>query len=399
MSALAGAAKEVGRLTDPALYGAGDPHELWRAMRAADQVHWEPPGEWPGFWALTRYDDVLAVLADREAFSSANGILLRPLCDGPDPGGGRTLALTDRPRHARLRALVNRWFSPRGVAALQQEMRAVAGAAIDAALAEGGCEFVFDVAAQLPLHVICRLLGVPDEDWDDVFALSTQAFAAADPVARSRAHQQILLYFLELADERRDEPEDDLVSVLATGSVEGEPLSQEDVLLNCDNLLVGGTENVRLASAGGLLAFMQHPEAWAALRADRSLLRGAVEEVLRWTSPATHLVRTVTREVELAGQELPAGAVVTVWPPSANRDERCFADPDRFDVRRAPNRHLALGMGEHFCLGAGLARLEMRVLFDELLDRVGLIEPAGEPVRVHSIVVNGLERLPVRFSA
>jgi cytochrome P450 len=188
------------------------------------------------------------------------------------------------------------------------------------------------------------------------------------------------------------------VSVLATARLDGRPLTPDEVLLNCDNLLVGGTENTRIAAAGGMLAFLEHPAEWRALGADPALFPLAVEEVLRWTSSATHIMRTATRPVILRGRQIGAGERVTLWNPSANRDEAVFDDPDRFDIRRRPNRHLALGAGEHFCLGSTLARFELRILYAELLRRGIRIEPDGTPVRLSSIVVNGLETLPVRLA-
>lgn len=386
------------RLVDPDLYAYGDPYALWRSMRAEDPVCWHEPGELPGFWALTRHDDVRAVYRDPETFSSAGGILLRPAALGADPGGGQTLALTDPPRHRQLRALVDAWFSVRAVRGLDADMRAVAARVVEAAVERGACDFVSDVAARVPLFVICRLMGVPEPDWEHIHALTSTAFGAEDALDRRLAHLEILGYFDELARSRTRTPRDDLVTVLATGSVGGRPLTVDEVILNCDNLLVGGTENTRLAASGGMLAFVEHPAQWRALRSDPGLLPSAVEEVLRWTSSATHIMRTATRPVRIRGRQVAEGDRVTLWNPSANRDEAVFDSPDVFDVRRTPNRHLALGAGEHYCLGVALARAELRLLYAELLRRDLLVELDGPPVRLSSIVVNGLEALPVRLT-
>ncbi|MFC8208924.1 cytochrome P450 [[Kitasatospora] papulosa] len=384
---------------DTELYSQGDPFVQWKWLRANDPVHWHRPGELPGFWSLTRYDDIRTAYRDAETFSSAQGILLRPADHGADPGGGRTLALTDAPRHKQLRGLVDGWFAVRSVRALESEMQGIAERVVNTALKQGSCDFVTDVAARIPLFVICRMMGVPESDWEHLYDLTSQAFAAGDPLTRRFAHLNILGYFETLQAEKAQNPGDDLVSVLATAEVEGERLSADDVILNCDNLLVGGTENTRIAAAGGMLALLEHPGQWQAVRDDHELLPSTVEEVLRWTSTATHIMRTAVRPTEIHGQRIEVGDKVVFWLPSANRDESVFTDPDTFDVHRTPNRHLSLGFGEHFCLGSMLARVELRLLYGELLRQGVHIELDGEPKLLDSIVVNGPETMPVRMKA
>ncbi|MET7350965.1 cytochrome P450 [Streptomyces mirabilis] len=385
-------------LVDPGLYAHGDPFVQWRWLRANEPVYWHPPTELPGFWALTRYEDVRTAYRDAETFSSAQGILLRPEAHGTDPGGGRTLALTDAPRHRQLRGLVDEWFAVRSVRRLEYEMAEITRSIVDKALRQGNCDFVADVAARVPLYVICKMLGVPESDWEYLYDLTSQAFAAGDPLTRRFAHLNILGYFETLQAEKAARPGDDLVSVLATGDIDGERLSPDDVILNCDNLLVGGTENTRIAAAGGMLAFLDHPEQWRQLVADPALLPSAVEEVLRWTSTATHIMRTAARTTEIHGRKIETGDRVVFWLPSANRDETVFDAPGSFTITRKPNRHLALGFGEHFCLGGMLARVELRLLYGELLDRSVRVEHDGPPKLLDSIVVNGPERLPVRLT-
>jgi cytochrome P450 len=385
-------------LTNPKLYSTGDPHAVWRWLRANDPVRWHPPADLPGFWILTKYDDVRAVYRDPDTFSSAGGILLRPEELGSDPGGGRTLALTDPPRHRRLRAVVDDRFVPRSVRVLEAEMRDVAHEVVMRAVERGSCDFVTEVAARVPLYVICQLMGVPKSDWERLFALTNEAFGASDAIDRRVAHLEILEYFETLAAARARRPAGDLVSALVTAEIDGRKLTPDELILNCDNLLVGGTENTRIAAAGGMLAFLEHPAEWRAVSAEPGLLPSAVEEVLRWTSTATHIMRTATRPAMIRGRQIAAGERVTMWNPSANRDESVFANPDQFDVRRKPNRHLALGAGEHFCLGGTLARAELRLLYEELLRNTARIEPDGTPILLSSIVVNGLERLPVSFT-
>lgn len=384
-------------LVDPGLYSNGDPFVQWRWLRANEPVYRHGPTDYPKFWALTRYEDIKAVFRDAETFSSAQGILLRPSGHGADPGGGRTLALTDPPRHRQLRGLIDQWFTVRSVRTIEATMQEVAGRVIDLSVEREHCDFVEDIAARIPLYMICSMMGVPEADWEKLFTLSREAFGADDAVTRRFAHLRIMGYFEELTAVKAANPADDLVSVLVTGEIEGARISQEEIILNCDNLFVGGTENTRIAAAGGMLAFLEHPEQWRRLVEDPALLPAAVEEVLRWTSTATHILRTATKPAEIRGQLIDVGDLVTLWLPSANRDEDVFADPDRFDVNRQPNRHLALGFGEHFCVGNKLARVEIRLLYQELIDRSLRIEPDGEPKRLGSIVVNGLEHLPVRL--
>ncbi|MEZ0108999.1 cytochrome P450 [Catenulispora sp. EB89] len=384
-------------LVSPGLYSDGDPFAMWRWLRENDPVHHHAATDYPDFWALTKYDDVRAVLRDAETFSSAAGILLRPSGLGADPGGGRTLALTDAPRHRELRGLVDEWFTVRSVRVFEAKVREVAANVLDLALELEHCDFVGDIAARIPLYMSCSMMGVPESDWEHLFALSREALGGGDAMTRRFAHLKIMEYFGDLAEAKAADPGDDQVSALVTAEIEGERLSRDDILLNCDNLFVAGTENTRLAAAGGMLAFLERPEQWRLLVENRALLPGAVEEVLRWTSSATHLMRTATKPAEIRGRRIGAGDKVVLWLPSANRDEEVFADPDRFDVTRHPNRHLALGAGEHFCVGSTLARVEIRFLFEELLDRSIKIEPDGVPARLDSIVVNGLERLPVKL--
>ncbi|MEU6370180.1 cytochrome P450 [Streptomyces sp. NPDC046931] len=386
-------------LVDPELYAKGDPFVQWRWLRTQEPVYWHEPTEYPGFWVLSRYEDIRAAYRDAATFSSAQGILLRPESHGTDPGGGRTLALTDPPRHRRLRGLIDEWFSVRSARAMEQDVQSVVRRVVDDALEQGTCDFVTDVAARVPLYVICKMMGIPNADWEKLFTLTSDAFGAGDPLTRRLAHLDILGYFEALQADKAKNPGDDLVSVLATASVDGERLSPDDVILNCDNLLVGGTENTRIATAGGMLAFLRHPDQWRIVSDSPDLLPTAVEEVLRWTSTATHIMRTATRAVEISGRRIAAGDRVTFWLPSANRDESVFHAPDRFDVRRHPNRHLALGFGAHFCVGNVLARVEMRLLYRELLSRSIDVTLEGAPTLLSSIVVNGPERLPVRMTA
>jgi cytochrome P450 len=381
------------RLVSPELHATGDPHRVWRWMRHHAPVHWHPPAELPGFWSLTRYQDIRAAYSDPQLFSSAHGVLLRPAAHRADPGASLTLALTDPPRHKQLRRLMADWFTTRSVRYLEDSMRAATRAVLARAVERGECDFVHDVAARLSLYVICRIMGVPDEDLEPVFAWTNEAFEAHQPLAQ---HQHFMQYFIDLMYQRMTEPTEDLVSALVTETVDGELLTEEEIVLNCENL-VGASENARLSLAAGMLSFLQHPDQWRRLREDRGLLDTAGEEILRWNSSATHSMRSVTRPTVIRGQQIEAGDWVVLWIPSANRDEDVFPDPDRFDIGRRPNRHIALGAGEHFCIGSILARAELRILFSELLDMTTSIEQNGPVAGVKSIAVRGPETLPVRI--
>ncbi|MEU0658499.1 cytochrome P450 [Streptomyces lavendulocolor] len=380
-------------LTDPATHAEGDPHAVWAWMRAHAPVHRQPATELPAFWSLTRHEDIRAVYQDGATFSSARGVLLRGAARGDDPGGGLTLALTDAPRHRKLRNLMADWFNTRAVRALNGHIRSATRAVLDRAFAHGTCDFATDIAGRLSLSVIARIIGVPERDHEDLYRWTDEAFEAHTSLL---AHPRIVEYFTELLFLRMEEPTDDLVSALVHGTVDGELLTEEEAVLNCENL-IGATENGRLALIGGMQAFLEHPGQWQRLAADRSLLPGAVEEILRWTSSATHSMRVAARPCEIRGERIEEGDRVVLWLPSANRDESVFEDPYRFDISRRPNRHIALAAGEHFCIGSTLARAEMSVLFSELLDSTSRIEQTGPVRRLRSIAVNGPERLPVRI--
>ncbi len=384
----------LSRLTDPELHAEGGAHALWLWMREHAPVHWTPGGELPGFWSLTRYDDVRAAYRDPRTFSSAHGVLLRPLKYGEDPGGGLTLALTDPPRHRQLRGLMRDRFTERAARSLEPFICETVGALLARAIELGECDFAHDVAARLTLYVIAHVMGAPGSDHEALYLWTHEAFEAGKPLA---THLKIMQYFIELMDRRETAPGDDLVSDLVHGETDGEPLSEEELLLNFENL-VGAAENAGLSMAGGMLAFLEHPEQWQRLHEEPSLLPSAVEEVLRWTSSATHSMRTVRKPTVFGDQRLRQGDRVVLWLPSANRDARAFPDAERFDVGRRPNRHLALGIGEHFCIGNALARTQMSVLFSQLLAGVR-VEQIGASTRLRSIVVSGPAELPVRMRA
>jgi len=388
----------------------GDPHAAWKLLRTEAPLHWNRHKN-TGFWSISRFDDALRVYRDPAAFSSERGMVLI-LTDKQDEmaewlGFRKMMIFIDPPRHSRMRQVVNRRFTPRALAPLEAQVRSIAREIIDAVAPLGRCDFVLDVAAKLPTAVICEMMGIPRADRELVFGLANMSIGSQDPEYQiegdgrstgQKAQRQYFDYLSSVIAQRRRNPGDDLMSALLRGEVEGEGLSDSEMLFNCFLFVVAGQETTRNAISGGMLALLQNPEQRHRLAKDRSLMPTAVEEILRYASPVTHIMRTATREVEMHGQKIRAGDRVVIWNASANRDQAAFPDPDRFDVGRTPNDHLAFGHGEHFCLGANLARLEVRVILEELQERLPDIEPAGEVRKLRSHFVAGIKHMPVRFT-
>ncbi|WP_051709086.1 cytochrome P450 [Streptomyces sp. NRRL S-350] len=383
-------------LADPALYGAGDPEAVWAALRRDHPVHWNDSPDGGGFWAVSRHADVQRVLKDTAAFTSSQGMRIGHNPTATAEAAGKMLIVTDAPRHAKIRRVISSAFTPRMVARLEQNMRTIVREELEPVLAGEPCEFT-DFAAVLPVSVICDLLGVPKSDWKFMLNSTRAAFGASDvdPITRLEAHAGMLAYYADLVDFRREEPGEDVISAMVNGLVDGVPLTDEEIFLNCDGLISGGNETTRHATVGGLLALAAHPDQWHLAAGSPDRMDAVVDEVLRFSSPAMHVLRTAARDVEIAGRPIRAGDRVTVWMPSANRDETVFEAPRRFDVRRAPNPHVAFGVGPHFCLGGALARTELRVLFTELLAQAAGAEPAGPARRLHSNLIWGYESAPV----
>ena len=400
-------------LTDLDFFVTGDPHPIWAELRATDPIHWTERQGKSGFWSVTKYEDVLAVYRDPATFSSMGGITLGP-SERRDPdapqrqfGFGQMMILTDPPRHTKMRQLINRRFTPRALAPHEPHVRAITTEIIDSVAERGECDLAVDVAAKLPTAVICEMLGIPREDWELMFTLGNMSLGAEDPEYQmdgsaqktaAKAQQEVFGYFMARITERRKTPGDDLVSALCQGEIDGVPLSDIEILFNCFLLILGGQETTRNAISGGMNELMRNPEQRARLAADRSLMPTAIEEILRWTSPITHIMRTATRDVEMKGRTIRKGDRVLLWNASANRDEDVFTQPYRFDIERSPNDHLAFGYGEHFCLGANLARVELRVILDELLTRLPDMQVAGAMERLRSNLLAGIKHLPVRYS-
>jgi len=399
-------------LIDPAHFARhGYPHAAWRRLRREAPVfHCER--HTPPFWALVRHADIVAVSRQPERFANAPRFQYVPESEG-DSGelSARTIISMDPPDHRLHRAIASPHFTPRALRALEAEVARIAGELLEEQARkapEGECDFVAAYAAPLPIAVIARLLGLPREDWPRLYAWTNRIVSASDPEyrdpgatadeSRRRATQELFCYFAELGARRRAAPEGDLVSVLGAARVAGAPLSEAQLLAYCLILVAAGNETTRNAISGGLLAFLDHPDEWRRVQREPALLPRAVEEILRWTTPVVQMARTATRDAVIGGERIRAGEVLVLFYASANRDEAVFADPDRFDVGRHPNRHLAFGVGEHFCLGAHLARMEMQAAFRHLARRLERVELAGAPVRVHSSMVGGIKKLPIAYA-
>jgi cholest-4-en-3-one 26-monooxygenase len=401
-------AEELGSVNfwDLDLFGAGIPHELFARLRREEPLAWnESSDAGGGFWSLTRYADVERANRDHETFSSQRrGIMMfdTPTLESPDDA--RMMIELDPPLHTRYRMLVNRGFTPRMVNTLEAMMRRVAATAVDDVADAERCDFARDVASRLPVAAIADLLGVPERDRPLIDELSERIQRGDENAPAAQAIGELCAYANDLAatkraDLARGDPADDVVKTLLSSTIEGDALSESEFDLFFLLLAVAGNETTRGATTGGMLAFIEHPDQWSRLQADRSLLPTAVEEVLRWSTPIRYMARTATRPVDLYGRTIEPGDKVVLWYASANFDDDAFVDPMRFDIARTPNEHLAFGSsGPHHCLGASLARLELNVLFDEFARRFDAVRIDGPLERMRNSFANAITSMPVTFS-
>ncbi|OJZ74479.1 cytochrome [Mycobacterium paraffinicum] len=381
---------------------AGDPYPAYRELRNTTPVVWN---DVTNFWALLKYEDIRYVSGHPLTFSSTKGISI-PDPAQPEPVQEGNLIFTDPPRHRQLRKLINSGFTRRQVQLLEPKVRQIVKGIIDGVDPSRDYEFAEEIAAPLPTRMIAEMLGAPPEDWERFRAWSDAAVGTADPdieLDSMVALAELYEYFTKLIAARRSGEvtgQDDLLSILAAAEVDGERLTDEDLLNFSFLLLVAGNETTRNLIALGTLALIDHPEQFALLRSDPSLLPCAVEEMLRFTSPVTHMARQATEDVEIRGQQIKAGDTVVMLYGSANRDEEIFgASSEEFDITRNPNPHIAFGAGEHACLGAQLARLEARVMFEVLLGAFPTIELTGDVSRLRATMVPGVKRMPIRLGA
>ena len=393
-------------LSDSRSFVAGVPHAWLAHLRRHDPVHWQDEPGGPGFWAVTRYADCVTVNRDYERFSSAaKGTMPFELADDEIAQQGLMMLNMDPPLHTRYRRLVNKGFTPRMVRDLEASIHRSADAIIDQVIEQGEADFVTDLSAELPLQVIAELLGVPHDERHKMFEWSNRMVGSEDAEYQDQASEamdaamELYAYAAELFAKKRAEPHGDLMSVLTGVEVDGEQLSELELELFFLLLTVAGNETTRNLMSGAMHAFFEHPDQWQRLVANRELLPSAVEEMLRFVTPVMNFRRTAMCDVELSATAIAAGDKVVFFHASANRDEDVFTDPDSFDIARDPNPHIAFGGGgPHFCLGANLARMEIRVMFEHLLDRMPDIRAAGDAQRLQSRFINGVKHLPVAFT-
>jgi cytochrome P450 len=389
-------------LLDAGFY-AGDPFPLYARLRAEAPVAWNGT---EGFWVVSRHADVIAVSRDPDTFCSGRGILTMEI--GAEYATPPTMMHTDPPDHTRYRTLVQPGFRPTFMRALEDGIRARTRALVDAIEPSTPVDVVSELAVPLPLQVISDLLGVPEEEWPRFFRWSEAVIPGATDwpeEERAALSGEMVTYLLTAAGDRRANPRDDIISELGAAEVDGDRLTDAELGMFLVQLLVAGNETTRNMMSGGLVGLAGAPGEWEALRARFTAsaprtLPLAVEEMLRWTTPVVAFMRTTTRPVELAGRHLGADEPVLMLYASANRDETVFGPTaDRFETGRDPNPHVAFGFGPHFCIGAVLARLEGRILLEELLARFGSLEPAGPVVRTASPVIAGIRAAPLVFGA
>jgi len=381
-------------LLDGAFY-ADDPYPAYAWMRAHAPAYFDAMN---GVWGLSRYDDVVEASKHPEVFSSADG-------SRPHTPGDPSMINQDEPRHTRQRRLVNKGFTPRHVAEHEPRIRAIANELIDAVAAHGCCDFVQDIAAPLPMIIIAEMLGVRTEDrhllqhWSDELIKGADGPANVTPTVLA-TFDEFVAYTRDVIAARRTMPRNDLISILVHAEIDGDRLSDDEIIFESLLLMIGGNETTRNVISGAMEVLMRHPEQRVVLCADPAKIPTAVEEFLRWVTPILNMRRTARRDVSLHGQTIRAGDQVLLMYGAANRDERIFDDPNRFDVAREPNPHIAFGFGPHFCLGASLARLEIRVMFEELLRRLPdiTLAPGAAAVRTPSSFIRGIQRMPVEFT-
>ncbi len=400
-------------ILDPDVYVHGVPHAAFQRLRDTDPVSWWPEPDGRGLWAVTRYDDIVTVSRQSQVFSSAKGIRIEDM--QPDElAARRTMMELDPPAHTTYRRLVQPPFSFREVTSYEQALRFMARSVIAGARAQTAFDFVALLARQVPMRMLGTLLGVPDEDGPWLVRRGDALIGNADPEVtetpvgladteayrllpfRSPVSLELFAYAAEQARRRREHPTDDVISLLLRPTRDGAPLSEDEFKNFFTLLIAAGNDTTRYSITAGMLALLEHPAQLAALRDDPALIPGAVEEMLRCSSVTMHFRRTAVADMELGGAAIRAGDKVLIWFLSADFDERRFPRPFAFDIRRTPNEHLAFGLkSPHKCLGEHLARLEMRVFFEELLPALADIRVSGPVARLRSNFISGIKRLPV----
>src|SRR5436309_479713 len=393
-------------LLDPEAFDGGQPHEVFRWLREHDPVHRHDEPGGPGFWAVTRYEDVKAIGRDPATFSSARGILIPDGTEVGDGGAGspRMMITMDPPDHGQYRRLVIPAFIPKAVKSMQPRIDVLAGNIIDGVVQGGGCDLVEQVAGLMPSYVVADLLGIPHTDGVELYRLTEVIHSAPESQpagAAAGAAMQMLQYAHGVWEDKRAHPADDLATTLAHAEVDGSHLSEIDFGLFFLLLVDAGGDTTRNLVATGTLTLLEHPDQLTWLQADLDgRLAPAIEELLRWVSPVVYMRRTALRDSSLHGRDIRAGDKVVMYYGSANRDDAVFDEPDRLDLSRSPNEHVAFGGGgPHFCVGAHIGRAEIEAMFRQICTRLDDLQLAGDPEWLPSTFISGVKHLPVRFRA
>lgn len=388
-------------LFDPRLYATGDPHPVWHALRQRAPVHRQTLPDGRSFWSVTKYHDVNDVLRDHTRFTSTKGTLLSIL-GAQDPAGGKMMAASDPPTHTAMREPLMKVMSHRALKDRQPQIRRIVHRRMLAHLLDGGVWDIATTAADFPMAFTGSLMGLPERDWPRLTKLTTMAVAPTDSEFQEgsghgtlvAAHHELFDYFSRFV-RRHPGGDDDLVGFLTGMEAGGRKLRHDEIVYNCYSLLLGANVTTPHAIASTVLALIEHPDEYRRLLADPSLVPGAVDEGLRWSSPANHFMRYAVHDLELRGVSIKQGDALVTWLGSANRDEDVFPDPYRFDITRRPNRHVAFGFGPHYCIGAPLAKIALNLLFEEIVRVVERFEVAGPIEHLESNFVAGIKHLPL----
>jgi cytochrome P450 len=414
--------EHAGNLVDPSAYADGRIHETYKWLRANNPFGLAEVEGFDPFWVATKHADILEISRQNALFHNGDRatVITNKLADskvremmGGSPHLVRSLVQMDAPDHPKYRALTQAWFMPPNIKGLEDRIRGIARRAVDKMAAKDGeCDFVREVALGYPLHVIMEILGVPEEDEPRMLTLTQELFGAADPELGRKSGEQtdfakliaegvigdFYAYFTKLSADRRANPKDDVASVIANSQIDGQPISELEAMSYYMIVATAGHDTTSSSTAGALWGLAQNPGEFAKVKADPSLIPGLVDESIRWITPVKTFMRSATEDTEFAGRQLAKGDWMMLCYASGNRDEDVFDDPAAFKIDRKPNKHLAFGYGAHLCLGQHLAKMEMRILWEELLPRLDRLELAGEPKQSHATFVNGPKTLPIRFA-
>src|SRR6266481_4250712 len=388
----------------------GYPHAEWTFLRKHHPVFYVERPRVDPFWAITKASDLKEISCQPRLWLNGPRLAVFPLdegADGPPPELPlKHLLNMDPPEHGEYRSILSQYFTPRSIRALEPEIAKITTEILDDVMDRGECDFVTEISSKVPVAVIAEMLGVPRKDWPTIFRWTNEVIGGGDPEFQrgkdanetfAQARLEMFQYFTDLVEESRKHPGNDVTSIISNAKVNGEPLPALELLSYLLLLVVAGNETTRNATSGGLLAFIENPEQFRRLKSDPTLIKSAVEEIVRWTSPVIQFARTAASDTSVRGQTIRAGESVCLFYPSASRDEDVFAEPFKFDIGRNPNPHLSFGIGEHFCLGANLARLELNVIFGELAKRLDHAELAGPVQRLRSSFVGGIKHMPIRY--